>query len=161
MRGARSPEAGCDFAIAAGFATWNGARERVNPRIEGRYPGHIEHDLGKIGSFTAQQRDNAFDRKFDIERRAKLAGLGIETKQPPAGFDLARFRQLHADHAAIAPCDAASADHGVEYGVPTPRHHATNPERDHSTVINGRIWKNWNSVKARRGGKLANPLEAA
>ena len=54
---------------------------------------------GEIGRLAAQQRDNAFDRDFGIQRRAKFAGFGIKLKQPPPGFDLARFRQLHADNA--------------------------------------------------------------
>jgi hypothetical protein len=77
---------------------------------------------------AAQQRDNAFDGKFDIQRRAKLTGFGVEAKQPPPGFDLAGFRQLHADNAIVAPCDAAPANACVEYCVPTPRHYANHPE---------------------------------
>ena len=123
-----APKAGGDFAIGAGFAAWNRARELVNPRIEGVDAAHIERDLGEIGRFAAQQRGNTLDRHFDIQRRAEFAGVGIEPKQAPAGFDLARFRQLHANNAAIAPCDAASADCRIENGVPTPRHYATHPE---------------------------------
>jgi hypothetical protein len=41
----------------------------------------------------------------------------------------------------MTPCDAASADARVEYGVPTPRHYATHPGGHHNTVMDMRIWK--------------------
>lgn len=123
--GARSPDTRGNFAIGAGFAARNRPRERVNPRIEVGYAAEVERDPGEIGAFAAQQRRNTIDRHFDMQRGSKFAGIGIETKQAPPCFDLARFRQLHADDAAIAPCDAASADCRIENGVPTPRHHAT------------------------------------
>ena len=70
---------------------------------------------------------DAFDRDFDIQGSAHLARVGIKLEQPPPRFDLARFGKLHADHAGIAPYDAAPADAGVEYAVPTPRHDAPSP----------------------------------
>ena len=133
----RRAELGGDFAIGAGFAARDGPRLLVNPLIEGGDAGHIEGDVGKIGRLAAQQRHDALDRDLDIQRRALFAGVGMELIQPPSGFDLARLGQLHADDAGMAPCDAASADHRIENAVPTPRHYATYPGRDHSTVING------------------------
>jgi hypothetical protein len=102
-------------------------RELVNALIEGVDAAHVECDVGEIGSLAAQQRHYAVDRDFDIQRRTEFAGVGILAQHSPPGFDLPRFRELHADNAAIAPCDAASADSGIENGVPTPRHYATNP----------------------------------
>ena len=81
----------------------------------------------KSAGLAAQQRDNALDRDFDIERRTQFAGVGILAQHPAPGFDLACFRQLHADNAVMAPCDAAPADPRVEYRVPTPRHYAITP----------------------------------
>ena len=62
-----------------------------------------------VGRVAAQRRDNAFDRRFDIRRRALFARIGIKQKQPLAGFDLARFGKLHADDPGLAPGDAAPA----------------------------------------------------
>ena len=146
-----------DFAIGAGFAARDGARERVDALVEGGNAGHIERDVGKVAVAAAQQRDDAFDRDLDIQRRAQFAGVGIELEQPPPGFDLARFGQLHAHHAEIAPCDAASADPGVENGVPTPRHTPPTPA-DHNTATKPRIWKILGSVKGGGRGEAANPL---
>ena len=156
VRGAGSPELARDFAIGAGFAARNRARELVNPLIEGVNAAHVERDVGEIGRLAAQQRDNALDRDFDIQRRAQFAGVGILAQQPPAGFDLARFGQLHADNAEMAPCDAASADPRVEYGVPTPRHYATLPQRHHSTAQKRAPGK-YGQVKAAEGGEYAQP----
>jgi hypothetical protein len=91
-----------------------------------------------------------------MKRRAKLAGLWVKAKQPPARFDLACFRQLHADHAAIAPCDAASADHRVKYAVHAPRHHATKPLGNDSIIKNARTWKIRNGL--RPGGESGKAL---
>ena len=138
--GARGPKSLSDFAVSAGFAAWNGARELVNALIEGVYAGHIECNAGEIAGLAAQHRGNAFDRNFDTPRRTEFAGVRIETEQSPSCFDFPRLRQLHPENAKIAPCDAASADAGIEYCVAVPRH-AASPRRDHSTVLNGRTWK--------------------
>ena len=34
-------------------------------------------DVGEIAGLAAQQRGNAFDRDFDIQRRTLFAGVGI------------------------------------------------------------------------------------
>jgi hypothetical protein len=120
MRSTRSPELGCDFAIGAGFAAGYRARELVNPQIEGGYLAGIERDVGEIARLAAQRRDNALDRSLDIERRAEFTGVWKLAQQPASGFDLACFRQLHANDAEMAPCDTASADPRIEYRVPTP-----------------------------------------
>ena len=125
--GARSPDTRGDFAIAAGCAARNRPRERVDARIEGGQAAEVERDPGEIGAFAAQQRGNTIDRRFDTGRGRKFAGIGIKAKQAPPCFDLPHFRQLHANDAAIAPCDAASADCRIENAVPTPRHHAIHP----------------------------------
>ena len=91
-----------------------------------------------------QQRDDAFDRKFGIDRRTKLARLGKMPEQAPPGVDLARLGQLHAYHAGIAPDNAATADARVEYRVPTPRHNATLARKHHNTVTIGRTWNLFN-----------------
>ena len=49
LRGARRPEAGGDFAIAAGFAERNRARELVHTLVEGMNAGHVEGDVGEVG----------------------------------------------------------------------------------------------------------------
>jgi len=88
-------------------------------------------------SLGAQQCADALDRDLDVRRRTHFARVGIEVKQPLAGFDLAGFGKLHADNARITPCDAASADRRVEYGVRPPRH-TMYPRTHHSTVTIGR-----------------------
>ena len=55
MRRTRGPELGCDFAIGAGFAARNRARELVNPQIEGGDVAGIERDVGEIGRLAAQR----------------------------------------------------------------------------------------------------------
>ena len=35
---------------------------------------------------------------------------------------------VNADNAIVAPCDTASANPAIEYGVPTPRHYASHPQ---------------------------------
>src|SRR5271170_2838611 len=99
MRRAGRPQAGGDLAIGPGFAARDAARELVDPPVEGRDVLQIERNIGEIARVPTQQCDNAFDRDFDIERRARLARLGIKLKQPPSGLDLARLRQLYADYA--------------------------------------------------------------
>jgi hypothetical protein len=114
VRRAGRPQPGGDLAIGPGFAARDAARKFVNPPVEGRDALEIERDIGEIAGLATQQCDNAIDRDLDIERRAHLARPGIKLKQPPSGFDLARLRQLHADHAALAPGDTASPDAGIK-----------------------------------------------
>src|ERR1019366_2520265 len=104
-----------DLAIGAGFAARYGAREGINPLIEGVNAAHVEEDVGKIAGLAAQQRGDTLDRSLDIQGGAHLAGVGIELEQPLAGFDLARLGQLHAQNSQMAPCDAASAYARIEY----------------------------------------------
>ena len=89
--------------------------------------------------FAAQQRHDAFDRDFDIRRRALFAGVGIELIQPAPGFDLARLRQLHANDAGgpHAMPQRPIIVSKMLYPRPAIRHQ---PRKDHSTVINGCIW---------------------
>ena len=120
MHGAGGAELGGDLAIGPGFAARDGLRQLVDPLIEGGMP---------VISSATSERSAALPRSsaampsiatLDFGGGRSFAGLGKELKQPAPGFDLARLGQLHAQDAAIAPCDAASADHRIENGVPTP-----------------------------------------
>jgi hypothetical protein len=115
-----SSQAQRDLAIGHGLTARNGAGEFIDPGIEWRDAGHIEPDVGQIGHPAAQQRRDAVDGALDVRGRAQFAGVEKQLEQPAPGFDLARFRQLHAQNAQLAPCDAASADRSIEYRVPTP-----------------------------------------
>src|SRR6185437_5074183 len=115
------------------------AGERVDALVEGRDAGHVEGDVEKVAIAAAQQRCDSFDRDLGVQRWAKFAGVGIELEQPPPGVDFAGFGKLHANDAGWTPCDAATADPRVEYGVPKPRHTPPTPGH-HNTVINRRIW---------------------
>ena len=133
-------EPGGDFAIGAGFAARDRLRQLVDPLVEGVDAGQIEGDVGKLAGLAAQQRHDALDRDFDIQWRTRFAGLGIKLIQPAPGFDLARFGQLHAEDTAIAPCDAAPANHRCRKWcthAPTLRYP---PRGEHNTVINGCTW---------------------
>src|SRR6266702_187236 len=89
---------------------------------------------------AAPERRHGFDRDLGIQRWTEFAGVGILPQHAPPGFDLARLRKLHGHNAAIAPCDAASADHRIENRVSTPRHESL-PRRHHSTVRKTRTRK--------------------
>jgi hypothetical protein len=86
----------------------------------------VQADIGKVGIAALQQGEDALDRKLGVERHRLLARLGMDLKDPAAGVDLPRLRQLHGHHAGIAPDDAATAYRRVEYRVSTP-HHAHAP----------------------------------
>src|SRR5262249_48500258 len=102
----------------------------VDALVEVRHAGKIQRDLRHVGIAAAQQRDDAFDGHFRVERRTLLARLGIEAVHPPPGFQLAGLGPLHADPAETPPCDAAPADCTVEDCEPVPRHfYATSPTR--------------------------------
>ena len=125
--------------IGAGFAARDGAGKLVDALVEGGDAGHVERDVGKIAGFAAQQRDDAFDRDFDIQRRALLARLGIELEQPPPGFDLAGFGSCTPTMPARphAMPQRPIAVSNMVYPRPVIRHQ---PRNDHNTVIKPRIW---------------------
>jgi hypothetical protein len=124
---AGSAQAAGDLVIGAGFAARDGPGNCVDALVEAWDISHIQRDVGQVGSLPAQQRDDALDGDFDIFRRPLLARVGIEQKQPPAGFDLAGFGELHADDTQRAPCDPAPANSRVKNAVPTPRHTPPTP----------------------------------
>src|SRR5262245_17366363 len=75
---------------------------------------HVERNAGEIARLAREERDDALDRSLDLRRRRRLARVGISPLQPRAGPLGARFGKLHGDDAALAPCDAAGADAGIE-----------------------------------------------
>jgi hypothetical protein len=117
-----------EFGEGDGFATRDGARVLIDAAIERRHAVHIEHHIGEIAGFPAQQRRNAVDRDFGIQRGTQFAGVGILAQHAPPGLHLARFRKLNAENPGSVPCDAAPADRRIEYAVSPPRHSVRHPE---------------------------------
>src|SRR5215510_1319230 len=113
-----------DLPVRERGARRNAARERVDAAIELRHAIHVERGGGKIARLPAQQRDDAVDHAPHIRRRRRFARMRISPHEARAGPRLARLRQLHAGDAAAAPCDAASADIGIEERKAVFRHGA-------------------------------------
>src|SRR6516162_2439536 len=87
-----------DLPVRERRARRNAARDLVDAAIELRQAIHVERGGGKIARLSTEQRDDAVDHAPHVRGRRRLA----------------RIRQLHADDAARAPCDAALADIGIE-----------------------------------------------
>src|SRR6185437_4563394 len=105
-----------------GLAAQDGARQIVDPAGKRRYLANVERNIGEIGRLSAQRRCDAVDRKPGFGWRLQFSGLGELPQQAASGLDFAVRRQLDAENAKRAPCDAASADRCIEDCVPTPRH---------------------------------------
>src|SRR5262249_14491880 len=113
-----------DLPVRERGARRNAARDLVDAAIKLRHPIHVERGGGKIARFAAQQRDDAVDHAPHVRGRRRLARMGISPQETRAGPRLARLRRLHAGDAARAPCDAASADIGIEERKAVFRHGA-------------------------------------
>ncbi len=122
--------------MGAGFATRDHPDRLIDAAIEQRQAVHVDGDIDEVDGLAAQQRNDALDGVVDIGRRPEFARIGKLLQQAAPGLDLARFRQLHANNAGVAPCDTASAHRRVEGCVSVPSH----PEGDVSRRIETVIW---------------------
>ena len=66
----------------------------------------------QVRRVAPEQGDDAGNRLLHRGGRRLLGGVAVAPHQPRPGGGLARFGQLQAEHAVLAPHDAAGADRG-------------------------------------------------
>src|SRR5262245_19796466 len=72
--GTRCPEPCGDVAIGQSHAWRNGACGLVDPAMESRHLIHVQHDVGEIAAFAAQQSIDSLDRLPHRRRRLSFSG---------------------------------------------------------------------------------------
>src|SRR5262249_10287590 len=90
------------------------AGDFVDAPMERRHVTHVELDEREVLWLAAEQRHDRLDRALHLGRGRPFARIGKLAPRPGAYCHLARFWQLHADDAAVAPRDAADADRSGE-----------------------------------------------
>ncbi len=113
-RRAAIPELRCDFSIGQRRTRRNPARHLVNPLVERRHAGHVEHDVQKIAWLATQQRNHVVDCSLHRRRRRRPLCIRQSLQQSRARLFLASFRQQETEHAALTPDDAATTHGRVE-----------------------------------------------
>ena len=82
--------------------------------MERRHPIHVERYGREIARLAGKERDDLVDRTLDIGRQWRFASVRKPLEHTGASVVLTALRELHTDHATLAPRDAASPNRRIE-----------------------------------------------